>query len=644
MIEGLLYETPDALKRQDNSLFLKCPLYRAKKSIRPIYINKDLFKKYISETKVSWEQMSTLIAELFQVTLNLDESLEEKQIGWAYVDRQSDPLELSLSGNEGSGRAYYTGKIFNIKGEKTPLATSTKINHSNGVLAMQDGIWCSLIANSLDPSCKVSPVLAILDLNENYIHPLTQKEVRRVKIIRLDLDGSLDRITHLFYLKKSLSKEKFLIMARQFGELDAHKFMQRIVHGSWSNGNISQNGHLVDYDSVCAVKGRQPQFSMSSYYIDNYFSFEYLGKLKVLESLINDSHINIDQISLTAIKDELIAARDKEIAVQLLYLMGFTEANLFNIYSQQLYSLAEQLKNLSPYVRFSKERSFFTNTPFHFFAHIFDFSTFFRYFPLLKINNQFNLDSGFALLVQSDLIPEDEQGEIKTGFIEEPLESRVLAYLQACYIMSDEHILKLKKEAYEFIEKYNELFDELIDKHALIEDTLRQAYLINEDRFYLFPVFDLSRIITNLAQTKPTEEVHNLIEQIIAASKRLYNVKSESSRTDIRIYVEGFTYIELNSQGTFQIIFELKKHSLTELTKESDFTIVYNDKIYDTSWESTAADSIKIQSILIDLKELLVPYPRDEVFKIRKYELFFQGKAFKLRDYFGVDTSLQYYL
>jgi hypothetical protein len=636
MIKGPLFETPEALKRQDDSLFLKCPLYRAKKAIRPIYINKDLFKHYIADEDASWEQMSARIGELFQVTLNP----EGEQVGFAYIDKQSDPLDLSLAGNEGSGRAYYTGKNFNIKGEKTPLATSTDLNHSNGVLAMQDGIWCSLIANSLYPSCKVSPVLAILDLNENYIHPETQREVRRVKIIRLDLEGSLDRITHLFYLKKPLNREGFLTMARQFGELDAHKFMQRIVHGSWSNGNISPNGHLIDYDSVCAVKGRQPQFSGSSYYIDNYFSFEYVGKLKVLESLINDPQINSSKLKLAEINKELIAARNNEIALQLLYLMGFTDASLFNRYSKQLYSLAEQLKKLSPYVRYNKERSFFTNTPFHFFAHIFDFSTFLRYYPLLKVSGHFDLDSAFALLVQSDLIPEDENAKITSDFIEEPLEARVLAYLQDCFINSDEQILPLKKQAYEFIAEFDKLFDELIAKHASILEVLRQAYLINEDRFYLFPVFDLSKIISNLALSKPAKQAHVLIEQIIAASQRLYKIKADdSSRSDVRLFIEGLTYIQLKNQGKFQIVFELENQSLG-----AEFTIAFNDKIYETSWRTTETGTIKILSTLIDCKELLIPYPRDEVFKLRKYELLSQGKAIMLRDYFGVDTNLQYYL
>ncbi|CDZ77624.1 hypothetical protein BN59_01908 [Legionella massiliensis] len=636
MTKGPLFDTPEAVKRQGENLFVKCPLYRSKESVRPIYINKELFQQFIADTDASWEQMSATLSELFSLTLKSEESSGE-QIGWAYVDRQSDPLNLSLSGNEGSGRAYYTGKNFNIKGEKTPLATSSEINHSNGVLAMQDGIWSCLIANSLYPNGKVTPVLAVLDINEVYNHPTKHSDLARVKIIRLDLDGSLDRITHLFQLKKSLSKDELLAMAAQFGQLDAYKFMQRIVHGSWSNGNISPHGHLIDYDSVCAVKGRQPQFSLSSYYIDNYFSFEYVGKQKVLESLINDPQTNIEQVQFAEVSAELIAARNQDIAKLLLDLMGFSDPKLFSNYNTELYDLAQQLINLSRYVRYSKERSFYTNTPFHFFAHIFDFSTLFRYFALLKLNERFDLDAGFALLVESELIPEDETIDIAGDFIEEPLEPRVLAYLQDCFINSEEQIIRLKNEAYTFIEAFNALFDRLIiSSHLSVPDVAKQAYLVNEDRFYLFPVFDLSKKITKIALSQSAEQANDLIGQIIRASRR------PAERADFRLYIEGITYIEFSGKETFQIVFELKKQSLN--LELADLTISFNAKTYKASSKIVNTDTIKIESAAIDMRELLVSYPRDEVFKLRKYELLAGGNVIRLQDYLRVDPKLKYYL
>ena len=63
------------------------------------------------------------ISEYFSITLDKDKSNCEA-IGKGFADRQSDPTGLALSGNQGSGRAYFFGKFFNIKGDKTTLATS----------------------------------------------------------------------------------------------------------------------------------------------------------------------------------------------------------------------------------------------------------------------------------------------------------------------------------------------------------------------------------------------------------------------------------------------------------------------------------------------------------------------------------------
>ena len=78
--------------------------------------------------------------------------------------------------------------------------------------------------------------------------------------------------------------------------------------------------------------------------------------------------------------------------------------------------------------------------------------------------------------------------------------------------LSEEQIIQLKKEAYEFIEKFNTLFDDLLtNSHLSILNVVKKAYQLNEDRFYLFPVFDLSTTITNLVLTKPTSEINALI-------------------------------------------------------------------------------------------------------------------------------------
>jgi len=59
-----------------------------------------------------------------------------------FVDRQADPMNISLVGNSGSGRAVYVGNHFNIKGiGKTVLATSPDPERSNGFLDLVGSLW-----------------------------------------------------------------------------------------------------------------------------------------------------------------------------------------------------------------------------------------------------------------------------------------------------------------------------------------------------------------------------------------------------------------------------------------------------------------------------------------------------------------------
>ena len=237
--DRLLYQHPLSIERLGKAIFIKLPLYEAKVPLEPIYINDTLFNT-LFQKNLSWQKQSVVIKQVFSITLDMKQSTG-KQCGWAFVDKQGeDPYGISLMGNQGSGRAYYTGTCFNIKGEKTPLATSTSPNHSNGILNMGDGIWSALIGNSLfeEFSVKPSPVLAILRIDP-----------QRCIIVRIDDSGALDRITHLFYHPIPLTAKQLYQTAKNLGHLEADKSIHRILHGAWSAGNTSLLGHLIDWRS-----------------------------------------------------------------------------------------------------------------------------------------------------------------------------------------------------------------------------------------------------------------------------------------------------------------------------------------------------------------------------------------------------------
>ena len=263
-------------------MFLKVPLYRARQSYTPIYVNPDLYRHYIDAAeKTSWQEMSETMGRLFSVTLDPEDATGE-QVGYAYIDRQDDPLNIALQGNQGSGRAFYLGKHFNLKGEKTPLCTTDNPKFSDGILERERGIWETIVSNVLfhDLEIGVPPVLAILDVHESCYARRRDEQSHRVKIIRIDYKGALDRVTHVFFNKAPHDSLTLTDIAKNFGKHEGEKFIERIIHGSWSAGNITPHGGILDFDTVCGVKGRGAQYSSSIWQCETYFGYAHKGPVK----------------------------------------------------------------------------------------------------------------------------------------------------------------------------------------------------------------------------------------------------------------------------------------------------------------------------------------------------------------------------
>jgi hypothetical protein len=96
-------------------------VYKAKENYDVAYINPKLYEELFEE-KYDWEKASKHISEYFSITLDKEKSTFEL-VGRGYADKQEDSTGIALNGNLGSGRAYFYGEVFNIKGDKTTLAT-----------------------------------------------------------------------------------------------------------------------------------------------------------------------------------------------------------------------------------------------------------------------------------------------------------------------------------------------------------------------------------------------------------------------------------------------------------------------------------------------------------------------------------------
>ena len=102
-----------------------------------------------------------------------------------------------------------------------------------------------------------------------------------------------------------------------------------------------------------------------------------------------------------------------------------------------------------------------------------------------------------------------------------------------------------------------------------------RAYVINEDRFYLFPVFSLEPYFVKLLEndTEPYK-IHRLIHLLIQANQRMPQLDATNCyKSDFRFFTEGFVHIIMSTYGTYQVVFnlysdmidwEVKKHRQME--------------------------------------------------------------------------------
>jgi len=558
-LDDVFLSEPDAKKRLGADVFVETPLYPSKTQHRPVYINQDLFYQLTGiKEKLSWQQMSDIITHYFSTTIE-PEKASGKAISTAYVDRQADPLDLSLSGNLGSGRAYYKGKYFNIKGEKTLLAQSKKRRFSDGLLEMERSIWEALIANSLQGSIStgLNTVLAILDMNEQCDVIWRDEEVCRGKIIRVDTSGQLDRVTHVFYNKTPMTQIDLRQCATKFGQLEADKFIERISHGTWSAGNISAEGHLIDFDTVCAVKGRVPTYSSTQWFADNRFGFEYAGQLKILKSLVDDADINRDQVKYDDLENVMMSARQDHLAKRFVGLMGFTNEQLvFEDFKGELTALVELFIILAQ-KNYQKPNSFSSKEALSNVIHIFDFSLFFRFYPLLKRAKEYSLEHCLDMMVSNKLLDQPFVADIENYTeVEQEYIDQVYETIGDCFVRSEGELKLLKVAAVSFIKKYDILFEKML---GASKQNLKQieahAYVANEDRFYLFPYFTISYFLAEHMKAVSEKEISSIISTLILANQRNVEQKYGGYIADVRLFQQGSVFKVLTGKGAHCLAF-----------------------------------------------------------------------------------------
>lgn len=629
-----LNQTPQIVTEWGEDLFLKLPLYESNKIFTPIYLNIDLISQFFGIKNDSWTETSTLISQVFSVTIAITRSTG-KQVGWAYVDKQGeDAYGCALVGNGGSGRAYYTGNEFNIKGEKTPLATSAITRYSDGILKTETAIWSTLIGNTFHQELAVhsAPILAILRINDT-----------QCRIVRIDEKRALNKITHLFYKPHALSREQLIETAEAFGRLEGEKFIHRILHGAWSAGNISLEGHLIDYDSICAVKGRQPQYCFTPYYPDNYFGFEYEGQLLILKDMLNRPAINAESVSYDYLKSKLLEKFKKEIRTGFVYLMGFPHyQEISEQWDAELRVVVDLFYALAPYTYYQNQQSLFTNFTSVLFFHLFDFSAFFRVYGLLKLMGVFTVPIGLTILMdsprQSAMIEKGQQ------HADQDIIQKVRSHFSNYLISPDDaELSSLKQQALLFIEAYEHLFNLIVQKKKDdLQSIASRAYVINEDRFYLFPMLSVEKLLTDWQRQKPPEIINRFITRLITASKR--DGSTDALVADQRLFLEGYVYVKLHPIGFYQVIIFLDNDRIDfSVTNDDCWKIEVHHQMIEAYCEKIYG-GIEIKTTPLQLTQLITRFSRDSVFLLSHYFLYQNGKKIKLTDLYFQNNEPEYYL
>lgn len=508
----LLKEEPVISKYFKKDNLVLQDIYKANKEYVPIYINKCLYEKIFNEP---YEELCAYekIKNMFSITIEKENSVGEK-IGEGYSDKQQDPMNISLSGNLGSGRAYFYGKYFNIKGNRTSLATSKKEQYSNGRFSLNMAIKEAVVSGILSKELSISTfdTLAVLDIKDNFSYHaelvddngnvIKEENVLPSSIeIRVNFDDELYRISNAFVNNDQFTNEYVITFCKRIANLEAEKFCKRILHGSWSVGNVSTNANLIDFDTVSFVNGRHPQYSNTYNYKANYFGFELEG-YKIMASLINQEKIN--NLDLNDLMDHEYR---RSLVMNFCDLIGLEYESHYKKYKKQIDLLLEKFNFLS--------RKFVSNY-YELYAssnvncNIYDFSSFFAYYLLKRKKEKIDAFKGIALLLNEPSCLESSKSEIK---------EKVDLFFSD-YVESKRDIEKEMKDALDFIDSYEKLIKEIEDNESITEIKFK-AFIVNYPRRHLEKIHNLVNLyITNKLCYN---DLNKIINSLVNTNIRKYN-------------------------------------------------------------------------------------------------------------------------
>lgn len=593
-----LTAAPGALNRVGDDVFLPVQSYKLPDhNTEAIYFNRNLTQAYFGP-----EETTETVSDKINGSLSVHLAPQDKKYGAldpylpAYVDYQKDPSGIAMSGNLGSGRAFYLGRRFNIKGAKTPLAKAASDDpiHSDGVLDMETAVWETMVSNALNQDLRTgtSPVLAMIDTKRPLENPSPKVPLAsETLLVRID-DGQLDRPTHLFKRGEPVSGEQLMRMADLFGKEEAEKFIERILHGCWSAGNISIEGHMLDYDTVRSVHSRAPQTLGTIYFPTNLFGLEQNGQFMILKNFV-ESPLNRDNVSLQQVRAGLEKSYRDRITSRLPDLMGFDiilKDRVMRLFEKELYELSDEFQHLSR-MMYDRYDAVDIYSPKNDELAIFDFSRFFRLYPVLKRSGQWNIRNAMALLLN----PDGKLGDgDKEGF---PASLKNYIRDNNFTVSTEKELAACLDRAVRFITAYDRTFGRLNRSIFTRKDMSAEmkAYVVNEDRRYMDGPLGRSfkSDVINAYKTGEfgRERFNTIIEKMIQANRRIPSAAKEDRYvSDVEIFKDGHSGRYLSRRGTCLFFLSIFKDEWQNKKTAGQYRMTVQGRSYPCFLEDEGAE------------------------------------------------------
>ena len=410
--------------------------------------------------------------------------------------------------------------------------------------------------------------------------------------IRYYKERELYRISNSIINKDVYTKEKIRELSQKLAKIEANKFADRFLHGSWSSGNITPEGNLIDFDTSTFVKSRFPQYSNTFKYKSNFFGYELEGQKLMINSIIDED-----------LKEEIDSIIDdtynKEFKKRFCDLIGLDYKIHYEKFSEEIDYLCEKFNSLSrkfiPNYLSTNIAEGSDNITF-----LFDFSMFFQKYLIKKDTENYNIFLGIQLLINNtEKIIYD-----KIGFIKEKIDE----YFEDELVKNRDKDLYLI-EAMKFIERYDKLFENIRNEINIEKVKLKQ-YIINSERNYItgnsYIYGELSDIYENNKIDNRT--LNKIINVLINSNKKNNYENRKEISIGLQLY-ENYLYYWNVSEEYYYLVLEpfsnLKidfaklvlndKEIMLSHSKNGNGKIMISDKIYFENLEDFLSSDVVIK-------------------------------------------------